>query len=366
MVRATMIHSTRTRRFEDWQEIVRPIGHSEYPFLDAHYSPTSRGPCRGFVEWIADAWLEGDFPAIVALLTEIIRANPGVGVGVDAFKEKIERKLASLLSVEMHSTIGGLDRPAFINLLSAYLLQDTIDGYQEEFVIIRPGRKLMVASILPWDFDFFHAHEAVEHINQFISRMRRETRGLSDFWKEVQFYGIEVTERFNQQKLDSIDSLRKRLTPLSISARMHFLDILRYCRNGVPHRRLEDCTFYETRSVGCYAHETGQEIRNLGLVTTDIPVELMGKWFKKAALQRELSRQEINYRKTANRQELFALISSRAPHQLRELVLGEGGFWLENDLVDSMQVLLEYCEYQEVRIGIWVGGSLIPALRAYT
>jgi hypothetical protein len=309
--------------------------------------------------------LERGFPSIVALLTEIIRANPGVGVGVNTFTENIERKLASLQFVEMNPNIGGLDRQDFINLLAAYLLQDTIDGYPEEFVIIRPGRQLMAASILPWDFDFFHAPEAIEHINQFIRRMRRKTRGLSDFWKEVPLYGIKATERFNQQKLDSIDSLRKRLSPLSVSARIHFLDILRYCRNGVPHRRLEDCTFYQTRRFGCYPYETGQEIRSLGLVTPEIPIQLMGKWFKKAALQRELSQQGIKYRKTASRQELFELFSSGAPDRLRQLVLIARGFWLENDIIASMQALLDFSEYQEVRLGIWVGGTLIPALKAY-
>lgn len=345
-------------RFNRWRKAVQAIGHKEFPFLDAVYSPNSRVPCKGFVEWIADAWLVGDIDSIARLFRELVRANPGISFSEDSLIDTFGRLPSDLQRISIEETISGLSFKQIATLLSAYMIQAVVEGYQEEFILISTGRDLMAASILPWDFDIPVADKCITHVNTFINQMRRDT----PFWKEVPLYTIQDIVSFNKQKLESLVQLRQLLIPLSTSARMHLLDVICYCKSSLVRRPLENCTFYETRRFGCYTKETSQEIRESGLVIPNVPVNLLENLFKKSELQELLIHRGITFKKTANRAELFALAKERAVDDLLAMSQREGTFTIVDELQYHSKTLIDFCHHRASRLGVWAAGVVVPRL----
>lgn len=354
----TLVDQT-PERFVGWRNAVQSVGNPEFPFLAADYSPNRRIPCRGFVEWIAEAFLAGDIQAIAKLFCEIVRANPGMWTGDIDLMGSFGRLPADLREINLSGAICGLKPHQIAALLSAYMLQVTIRGYQDEGVIIEPGRYLMAASVLPWNFEIPVAEECVHNANTFIRRMRKDT----PFWKDIPLYKVTDLAVFERQKLDALTSLRAALISLSVSARMHLLDAIRDCQDGVARRSLDNCATSDTCQFGCYVKETSHEIRMSGLVRTDAPLKLFHKWFTKKELQETFTRRSIAYKKSAKHAELFTLASERAAGDLASIIHEKGAFILADDLRRLAGTLLAFYAHEASRLGLWIAGWLFPRVK---
>jgi hypothetical protein len=349
--------------FDRAADAVRGIGHPEYPFLHANYSPMSRVPCRGFVEWIASAWLAGDTASIVGVLAEFVRANPGLGGTVEELASSYPRLVVALFNTGLERTILGLDDRQFRTLLAAFLLQAVLDGHHDESILMAEGRCLLAASILPYDFRLADPDGCGQRVNAYVERMARDL----DAWAALPETTQESTAPMAPEKLSSIFPILTRMQPLTTSARMHFLDIVDTDRTPeraiLVRHSLPNSTRYRTRRFGCYAPESSQEILRAGLVTTECPMPELASLHTKAELQGLLSTSGVAFKKSAKRSELLALVLDRACHALAAKAQETGAFMLVGAAPEQWRCLLEFYAHQATRLSVWVAGEVAPRLR---
>ncbi|MCL4502365.1 MAG: hypothetical protein M1438_11025 [Deltaproteobacteria bacterium] len=146
--------STGKRHFDIWQENVNKIGHINFPFLDPVYSPNSHVPCKGFVEWIAESWLDSDIESISRLFCELMKPDPILSITLriqlqekhygsnDNNKERCAKLPEIIKKINIGNIINGLNGKQIATLISAYMLQSNL-GCSDESIIVNLGRFLM-------------------------------------------------------------------------------------------------------------------------------------------------------------------------------------------------------------------------------
>lgn len=347
-------------RFAEWKRVVSGIGHPEFPFLSKTYWPGARVPCRGFVEWIAEAWQAGDLDSVSRLLCEIPRANPGIGADGDAVMRAVGRLPYSLRKVDLKGTITGLNDWRLALLLSAFMLLEAIHGLTGEFIIVRPGKYFLSAAILPWDFEIPVAEQCVKHLNDYICRMREHTPIL----EEEPLCRAAELRPFDTRELERIRSLLERLAGLSVSAREAILAASSLAASGLLDDPFEK---WAGGKYGGYTPDVGNELLQSRLIAegipADTPVERLEKRFTDEDLREALGEKGVPFRRSAKRDELLALARFHAADVLlAQLASGQKCMTLESQLVANARTLREFHEHQARRLGAWAAGLLVPRL----
>lgn len=345
--------------FDDWKQAVQAIGHPEFPFLSVEFSPDRCIPCRGFVEWITDALVVGEVDSIARLFCEILGAIPAPWSRGSDPRERFLTLPHDFCHINLEGTIVGLDSRQLSALLSAYMLQATIAGYQEEFILVSPGRFLLAATVLPWDFEIAIAADCIRRVNGFIKRMRKDT----PFWRDIPLFKVQDIAPFDTAALQSLMRLRQGLVRLSVAARMHLLDAISDCRGRFAQRPLSACASMETRGFGCNTSETCDELLASGLIEREVDLRAFHKWFTKSELQEMPLQRGVHFNKSARHAELFSLALDRTPEQIRSEAHEKGVFVLAEETYEVRGVLIDFYHHEASRLAVWIAGGLLPRLR---
>ena len=226
--------------------------HPEYPLLRIGYSPTSRYPAADFTPWITEGLAERRFQGIAYLFTQLTLANPGLGIGSGYWSNEAIR----MCNINLREAIECDDDKAIWDLHAAlfpYILHGTLDG----FMLLDSHVDFLARVMSPYAFSVRSLEAKVDAANQFIKKMRRETKEHSTAWNDYPTLCLK-----NLNLADTLKSsppaanLRTILRGADISARQLFFGTLKD-GPGQGH--------WIARPYGIDEEKAATELTNLGL-----------------------------------------------------------------------------------------------------
>lgn len=195
--------------------------HPQYPLLRSGYSPTSRYPAGDFTPWIAKKLAERRFDAIAYLLDRLTQANPGISTGGSSQWSKYATQLCN---INLRKNITFEDEKGYIDLHAAlfpYILHGSLDG----FIIVSNDTNYLAYAIGPYRFTVKDLEPKIEAANQFIKKMRRETKEHSTAWTDCPFFKSKAINSILNAEIPS-DNIRAKLREVNIGARQLFFGTL--------------------------------------------------------------------------------------------------------------------------------------------
>ena len=297
---------------ESLKNRIKGLGHPEYPFLDAVYSPNSRVPCTDFSSFIVDCLKDGDTSTICLLLREIVAANPGLGIGPDWVDEMV----LDVCGKPFEEYVC-FENPNGVHELRALFILAGKDGGGREFLVTSSAPEIFSTALAcqapHWQPSM---DELVIRANKFIRRMRRDT----PYWKEFPLFKKESWAA--PALLEHPLSIPLR--SFSVSARLQLFYI-----NSFGPCSLSKASDYSMRNLGLNHIETAREFRD-----TDFLVEItdahaiLTLWSKKE-LANICENFGIDYRKGWNKEQLLHAIESKVPTVIEER-MKQGGIFNVN------------------------------------
>jgi len=343
--------------YQRWKLRAAPISHPDYLFLAPGFSPDSCVPCRGFTEWIAEAWRAGDLKSIARLIRRIIAAG-------DLSREARDRLIIlpyDMAGIDTSGTVVGLSGRQASFLVSAYILQEVVSGREGNDAAISTGvSELLAASVLPLRFDIADLDDLVDRANRVLTDLRSKAsaKGMPTVFRQEEF-----TQDTDEMRADLLPIL-KRMGSLTTSARMHLLDALRSFKKGYSQEPLEGCASNRTRQFGCRVDKTSCELMEGGYFTDTPPAELLESLFKKKDLQAVLTEAAIVFKKSARKADLWSLATKHASSLLESRAQSMGVIALSEEMCQNRDALLEYVKRQSRLLAAWAIGAVLPQLRA--
>jgi len=224
--------------------------HAEYPLLRVDYSPASRYPAGDFTPWIANKLTERQFNDIAELFQELTKVNPGLNVGRDSWKKYVQ----TLCNINLRENIVFDDDKGYIDLHSA-LFTYMLHGSLDEFMLVDSYADYLARSICPYQLGVRDLEVKVNLANEFIKKMRRETKKYSTVWKDYPLFDLTKLTNVLNVKAPAYN-LRVKLRTMSVGARQLFLDtIARGAGQGG----------FSARPFGINEDLVSREVANLGI-----------------------------------------------------------------------------------------------------
>jgi hypothetical protein len=282
---------------------IRNIGNSEYPFLHKEYSPVSRVPCTDFTGFIINRLRENDIDSISALMREIIRANPGVGIGSSA-TDWITKSVKEVVQIDMAHYISFPDNRAY-DELKAMMLVMSKTGMTRSFWIVDNKIPILFARALccfPVELKP-PIKNLINKANDFIASMKKETEGESSYWENFSLFPSEVVVPSIQN-----NPCRQKLLSLSLGARLHLFDAVSKKVGELP-----ELTSYRTRDFGLHIPVTTQEILESGLLIKTQESSALANCFTKNDLIATCQQHNIEYKKSWDKKKLLQAVEKEAP-----------------------------------------------------
>jgi hypothetical protein len=224
--------------------------HPQYPLLRVDYSPMSRYPAGDFTPWIAKKLAEGQYKDIADLLERLTQPNSGLNTDSDWWA----KYTLTLCNINLRESIIFDDDKGYLDLHSAlfpYALHGSLDG----FIIVDDNVDYLARAISPYKFSVRDLETKVDTANQFIKKMRRETRQHSAAWTDCPLFSFRSLESVLGMEAPAHD-LRVKLRSMSIGARQLFFGTL---ENGPGQGG------WSARPLGINEDLASTEVANLGL-----------------------------------------------------------------------------------------------------
>ncbi len=260
---------TLTKPLEQLRQAIAGLGHPDYPFNDAVYSPGSRVPCTDFTRFIIERLRNGDTDSVSQLMQEIIRANPGLGVT----NSWMENKVSEILHFHFDQYLAFADETARLEMLATWIVLSKEGGGTEFWA----GPDILATRILSWATcvnDLKPRGKIVELIetgNGWLRKMRREL----EYWRSIDYF---KEEDVNQLVPPARGIHAERFRKLSIGARLLlFYSMERQHEHSKTlnlgsHQPISLSTEYRLRSFGLNQPEVETELINSTLISraTDV------------------------------------------------------------------------------------------------
>lgn len=245
---------TKTSAFEQLEKKVKAIGHSQYPFLNKTYSPSSRVPVTDFSGFIKSRLKSGDEKSILMLMRKIIEANPGVGLGIGADKygdySWTDGLVKEINSIDFNKYIEYSDASACWDIKALWILASKSGGGREFWITEKENFNSIFAAAMTGYNHKLTAEfpKLVQSANSFIRKMRKDD---IPYWQEYPlFKQIEEPEL-----ISSLNETRACFLNLSIGARIVLCSAIRKISGN-----LADCSTYSQRNMGINADQVAKEL----------------------------------------------------------------------------------------------------------
>ncbi|WP_162150251.1 hypothetical protein [Arthrobacter sp. H14] len=279
----------------------------------------------------------------MSYILQIVEANPGVGLAIEAESPRGESKeIRSIRSGKLPASspwwaeswiekiravlgaplagLAGLGTVASLELRTALVILTPL-GPVDEFALLPRSDPYLAAAMSPHDVKLTDPRFVVDRANEYLRRMQGPTGAPA--WEDISPLTVnDVTPPV----LDP--AMARRLANLPMGSRAHLADLARRAFLRGPAAASNFAAFYETRCRG-YDPATGLKIlRQEGLVkvVTDSGivrnVVAMGRL--KPDLQEMLDGAGIKYPKSAPKRRLVELLEIHASHRIDSLVEEQG------------------------------------------
>ncbi len=309
------------KKLESLRESIKDKCNTDFPFLDKVYSPSSRVPSIDFTEWIIHRIEEKDIYAVKLLMREIIRANPGIiiGIGSDAGVgvEWIDECVESVLSLNFNDCIE-IHEKAIKELLAIFVILSK-DGGGREFWILE-NVNLITSAICVYPFKV-HQNSfgtLIEKANKFIKAMKKDNVPA---WAEFKLY-MENDVNIPMEDI-SENKIAQILKNLPVSSRFHFFDTIEYLLSyGKKVVSLYDSTLYKTRSFGLDIEKSAGSLFDSGLFDKNNDYSLTVNLLTKQEIISMCEQINISVKKSWNKSKMLDhIISSRNGQQLIDMII---------------------------------------------
>ena len=317
--------------------LCREYSHPEHPLLRAGYSPASRYPAVDFTLWIAKKLAERRFNDIAYLLDQLTSANPGLGIG----SEYWHNQALELCNLNLCEVIQSDDDKALLDLHAAlfpYVLRGSLDGF-----MLVDHVDFLARAMSPYAFSIRHLETKVKTANQFIRKMREETKEDSTAWTDYPFLRVEDLSSLLSSKPPA-SSLRSRLREVTICARQLFFGTL---KDGVGQGH------WIARPYGIDEGKAAIELaeEGLGELRDDPALILMS--YRKGELLESLEGHPT--KQGWNKKYIAKYMTEKAPEVLARLTEGKTIFDLQAGVRDEGEALASWISRIKVLLAIALG-----------
>ncbi|MCF6271410.1 MAG: hypothetical protein L3J41_16990 [Melioribacteraceae bacterium] len=292
-----------TNSISPTQELLLKIkgkGRAEYPFLHPTYSPGSRIPCADFTPFIKERLSKNDIKSIIEVMQGVIQGNPGLGIG----DEWIEENIIDLLKLDFSEYLNFNNNEALLELKSIWILAEKSGGGREFWITERSSftKYFSVAMAcqaykLTNDFQLL-----VKSANNFIKTMRKDT----PYWESFPLFKIDYPSENTMPSNEFI----KKYNSLTIGGRLHLFESFKNYSQS-----LTDCSNYSLRNFGINSLDTIEEIilSKILLIEKSVIKISPFEYLTKNELVKLLDSQNIDYRKSWNKDKLLNAINTKDP-----------------------------------------------------
>jgi len=272
---------------------IEGLGHSEYPILDKHYSPSSRVPCTDLVPFISKRLIEGDTASVKTIMRLVIEGNPGLGIGPEWIDESID----DILSIPFEKYVSFKSENGIYELKALFIVASKGGGGREFLITEEIPRLISWACIAHQPSWSTQLYSLAEKANLWIAKMAKDT----PYWQEY--------ERFDLKELpnDSIDNeLQTVLLTLTPAARLQLFYAIE--TNGGP---LLSLTNYQIRSLGINVEETSKELIDSELLLFSSSKEAIESGYSKKELVELCETYGATYKKSWKKEKLIEALKEK-------------------------------------------------------
>lgn len=299
--------------------------HPQYPLLRVGYSPASRYPAGDFTPWITRKLEERRPNDIAYLLQELTTANPGLGVGNDWWQKYAQ----TLYNINLRNSILFEDEKGYADLHAAlfiYVLHGSLDG----FILLDRNADYLARAISPYQFNVRDLEAKINAANEFIKRLRRETKRDSTAWTDYPLFNFKNLENVLNMKAPAYD-LRMKLRMMSIGARQLFLDTLvRGAGQGG----------WSARPFGINEDLASVEVANLGLGKRSSDPELALMTYRNEELLASLNGYPV--KQGWNKKYTIKYMLENAPEIARRLAQDRQALSIPHEIMEDGNILVEW------------------------
>lgn len=300
-----------TRAFNELKESIAGIGNAEYPFNsnEYKYGPESRIPCTDFTGFIVERLQANDSESICLLMKEIIRANPGVGIGPEWICREVER----VLEIPFEEYVSFDDDRAYYELQALWIMASKDGGDPGSWIAPAQGFPALFARALScfaisWGYQM---ERLVSRANTFVTEASDPEKWGPTVWDDYPLFSPEDL-RVNSPGMNTTNQI---LRNLSIGARLHLLDTVE--RGGGV---ITKCAKYQTKEFGLYAAQSSEEILDSGLLTLSFTEQALQQSLTKKELIDECERTGVDFRRSWNKALLAKALWVGAQGRAEELI----------------------------------------------
>jgi hypothetical protein len=294
-------------------------GHAEFPCLSRTYSPGSRVPCADFSPWLCERVRANDADALADFVWRVVQANPGAGVGDDAFRTHWQDHAKQILGFRLDHYLHTETPDAFTELRAALvlvLLHDNFGG----FVMASDAPHYLATVMLPYVFKTVEVEELIRRANGFIRHMRKD----SPFWEDFPLFKPAGLDPWNEPRPEEATGFCRVLRTLPLATRDHLFDFasLSDRRASSGSQPLDQATSYGTRKRGIDAEESARLLLQSGLlVRSDDPRGALQRLTVKE-LTEFLAQQSVQGGKGRRKDKLIEAAMDRCPQAVAEKAKG--------------------------------------------
>ena len=280
---------------------IKDVGHSEYPILDKHYSPTSRVPCTDLVPFISKRIIEDDIVSIKIVMRAVIEGNPGIGIGPGWIDERID----NIQSIPFENYVSFQSANSFPELKALFIVAAKGGGGREFLITEEIPRLMSWACVVHNPSWSTQLHSLSKKANSWIAEMAKDI----PYWQEYRTFDVtEVPNAFIENELRSV------MLRLSPAARLQLFYALE--RGGGA---LLGLTNYQIRSLGINVEDTSRELIDSGLVLSSSSKEAIESAYSKQELMELCETHSAPYRKSWKKAELVDVLQKMDSTILEEI-----------------------------------------------
>lgn len=294
-------------------------GHDEYPLLRKEYAVTSGMPYTDFSGWVIEQLKAKDYNSLYAFVKEYY-----LGRDNDTFSEQeLKKKFENFLTKKFKSLFSNIDEQAIFEIQAFFILKRGIDDFNREFWIAEDKETELLCKILSvYSFEIVpnSFEPLIKKANKFLREMRKDV----EFWKGYKNYKIEELQ--TEYKLETSNSLEKKLKQINAGERLHFFDFA----TVYSYRKFwNGDSSYKTRSYGINEFDSVNRILELGIFDSVNDINAIPEITSKGELKETAEKAGFEIKKSWTMDKIF-----------ENLMKSETGKIFLQDFVKGKQILL--------------------------
>lgn len=311
-------------------------GHAEYPLLRKEYAVTSGMPYTDFSGWVIEQLKAKDYNSLYAFVKEYY-----LGRDNDTYNEQeLKKTFEKFLTKNFKALFSNIDEQAIFEIQAFFILKRGIDDFNREFWIAEDKEAELLCKILSV-YSFEIVPNSFEPLIKKANKFLREMRKDAEFWKDYKNYKIEELQ--NEYKLETTNSLEKKLKQINAGERLHFFDFA----TVYSYRKFwNGDSSYKTRSFGINELDSVKKISELGVFDSVNDINAIPEITSKGELKETAEKAGFEIKKSWTMDKIFEnlLKSEQGQAFLQEFVKGKSILAFKDEYRNDLTIIFKHQE----------------------